>query len=164
MESGNMNFTPENAKKVMDGTKTQTRRIAKSQDFCLTLDGMDLCLSPEESIGFKAHSVFSPTLLSNNRKYEVGATYAVCPGRGKKAIGRIRVTAIRCEKVQDISADDCWAEGISRTVGVFMRDGTSALDPVASFAVLWNSIYKGQKGKQWADNPLVWVLTFEVVK
>ncbi len=141
-----MNFTPENAKKVMDGTKTQTRRIVK--------DG--------EHVNPYARDIVYHG--NGTVKWAMGKQYAVCPGRGKPAIGRIRITAIRRERVQGISPDDCWAEGISRTVGIFLRDGTSALDPVASFAFLWDSIYEGQKGKQWADNPLVWVLTFEVVK
>ena len=52
-----MNFTVENAAKVLRGEKTMTCR--------------------------------------RTCKYKVGRTYAVCPGRGKKAVGRIEVLDIR---------------------------------------------------------------------
>lgn len=44
-------------------------------------------------------------------KWQVGKSYAVQPGRGKPAIGRIRITGIRREDVRDISDEDTHAEG-----------------------------------------------------
>jgi hypothetical protein len=44
----------------------------------------------------------------------VGQPVAVQPGRGKHAVGRIRVTAIRyCERAGDISEEDARAEGFA---------------------------------------------------
>ena len=53
--------------------------------------------------------------VERNRRllYEVGRTYAVQPGRGKHALGRIRLRAIRREPAQDISEGDARAEGVA---------------------------------------------------
>lgn len=138
-----MQFTLENAKLVMEGKKTQTRRIVKDGD------GAD-CYATGEII---------QVCNRNNRvRWCVGDKVAVQPGRGKKSLGRIRITAIRRERVQDISNEDASAElGFGRgTLGDAMS--------YQLFAELWDSIYAGQPGKQWVDNPEVWALTFEVVK
>ena len=85
-----MNFTPENAAKVMRGEKTMTCRRVPDNRY---EDG---------------------EYLPVRCRYEVGRTYAVCPGRGKKAIGRIVVLAIRRWE-RAMSAihlpDLAWAEG-----------------------------------------------------
>lgn len=60
-----MNFRPELAAKVMAGEKTVTRRLMSD--------------NPR-----------SPWSRNGCRLRE-GRTYAVCPGRGKNAIGRVRV-------------------------------------------------------------------------
>lgn len=56
----------------------------------------DLCVEPDERLF---------------RKYQIGHTYAVQPGRGQKAIARIEITRIRCEDVRTISWEDLKAEG-----------------------------------------------------
>jgi hypothetical protein len=44
----------------------------------------------------------------------VGRSYAVQPGRGKRAVGRIEITAIRyCARAGDITLDDAIAEGFA---------------------------------------------------
>lgn len=80
-----MNFQPELAAKVMSGEKTVTRRV-----------------------------------LSDNRRspwwreccsLEVGRDYAVCPGRGKPAIGRVRVLSARLTLLWNIDDEDARREG-----------------------------------------------------
>ena len=44
-------------------------------------------------------------------RYKVGRTYAVQPGRGKPAVGRIRVTAVRTEWLGEITLHGCRHEG-----------------------------------------------------
>lgn len=84
--------------KVMDGTKTQTRRLKKPGERLL------------EDIGWPV--VIRPSVPGQYRHvYAVGNTYAVQPGRGEKAVGRIRVLKIREEDVRDISEADAKAEG-----------------------------------------------------
>ncbi|WP_114774492.1 hypothetical protein [Vibrio cholerae] len=79
----------------------------------------------------------------------------------------LKVTDVRIEKLQDITEEQCWKEGIEHTIGTFdiyqlsemakTFDGTFE-DAKASFACLWDSIYK-----DWHQNPYVWVIEFEVI-
>ena len=128
-----MIFKDELCQKVLDGTKTQTRRLVKSNEYTW-LDNraeiVEVCAS------------------NHYLKWRVGNSYAVQPGRGKHAVGRIGITKIRRECLNAITHDDAQAEGVGRSI--------------AAFAELWDSIHP--KGKRWIDNPGVWVLEFELVK
>lgn len=80
-----MNFRPELAAQVLAGAKTQTRRPTT--------------MSPR-SPWYEGGCSLTP-----------GRTYAVCPGRGKPAVGRVRVTAVRREALGAITEDDARREG-----------------------------------------------------
>ncbi|HGE6138839.1 hypothetical protein D6U64_15075 [Vibrio cholerae] len=79
----------------------------------------------------------------------------------------LKVTDVRIERVQNITEEQCWKEGIEHIDGQFdiyqlsemakTFDGTFE-DAKASFACLWDSIYK-----DWHQNPYVWVIEFEVI-
>jgi hypothetical protein len=102
---------------VLEGTKTQTRRLVKSGEqleYLLT--------EPNAPIG--PNAVFStPTdgMDLGRTKWVIGRTYGVQPGRGQKAVGRCRIFAIRQELLQDISEEDAIAEGI-KTISPEYRD------------------------------------------
>jgi hypothetical protein len=102
-------------------------------------------------------------------KWRVGQSYAVQPGRTKPGIARIRITGIRQERVQDISEEDAIAEGCKATyfsVSGNITPWNQPDKPILArdrYARLWNSINTRQ-GTRWADNPLCWCLTFELVK
>jgi len=127
---------------ILSGAKWQTRRVVKPGE------GMY-----EASLALTA---------AGNVKWAVGKTYAVQPGRGKPGIERwretedgiewqpirIRILAIRQERLQDITEDDAKAEGVA---------------DVAAYCELWESINGKTPGARWDANPMVWVLTFEVV-
>jgi hypothetical protein len=170
---------------IISGKKTQTRRIVKEGE---VYDDFDRAVYTTSAGPF--HWNWAP---KRHLKWMVGHTYAVCPGRGLhtemvhrdgfhftpvriddgyyydgdghwfspdecKPL-RIRITAIRQERLGDISEADCLAEG-----GVSWwseHEGPQLLR--AGYAELWDSI-NTRKGTRWMDNPLVWVLTFEVVK
>jgi len=87
----------ETHEKVMDGSKTQTRRPVKPNDVEIyNRDG-----------GLDA-------IKRNGRTiWKVGGTYAVQPGRTAKGIGRILITKIRVERLYKISNADARAEGFS---------------------------------------------------
>lgn len=73
---------------------------------------------------------------------------------------RLKVTAVRVERVQEISEAQARAEG--------MPPHPDALNWRCrnSFIDTWNSIYAGRTDKpglDWASNPWVWVIEFEVV-
>lgn len=76
-------------------------------------------------------------------RYKPGKTYAVQPGRGKRAIGRIRVLDVRPELMTDLDDDEARKEGFKNT---------------REFVAKWLAIYG--KGS-WLD--IVWRIEFEVV-
>lgn len=64
----------------------------------------------------------------------------------------VEITAVRVERLQDISARDCWAEGVPSSPDV---------DPVHEYRDMWESIHGPGS---WDRNPWVWGLGFKVVK
>lgn len=154
-----MLFTPDNANKVIEGRKTQTRRICGDREYPIYFSEA-------------SNKIWAVRDAANHRmKWQVGQIYAVQPGRGKVGIGLIKITAIRQERLQDISRDDAKAEGVSnvwewspernkQTPHLFKR---GVLNPyIANFSVLWDSINTKRNG--WDANPCVWVIEFEIGK
>lgn len=85
-----MLFKPELAAKILRGEKTETRRLKKPGD----------------------RLVNGRTVYRNGRvQWELGRTYAICPGRGKRAVGRIRLTCISEEIVGAIREECAIQEG-----------------------------------------------------
>lgn len=82
-----MNFRPELAAKVMAGEKTVTRRLVSDNP---------------RSPWFIERCGLRP-----------GKTYAVCPGRGKDAIGRVVVDAVMSEPLGRISDSEARREGFA---------------------------------------------------
>ncbi len=81
----------------------------------------------------------------------------------------LRVTDVRVERVQDISLDDCIAEGIScpsqfvmGSEGPTENPSAENWEPDAAFAALWDA-FNARRGFGWEANPWVWVLGIEVV-
>lgn len=159
---------------VFEGTKTQTRRLVKTGEQCR--DGITV------SKHWISQFTFMPPAGADllcwtfrNPKWQVGRTYTVQPGRGEKSVGRILVTEIRRERVQDISREDAFAEGVGNPDyddeisgaclgGIAGGCGACAnCEPVWWYSRLWDSIHE-KPGTRWADDPEVWVLTFEVAK
>lgn len=68
----------------------------------------------------------------------------------------LEITGVRVERLQDISEDDCWHEGLrlgNRGLGMpGLKD---------DFQLLWDSI--NGKRASWASNPWVWVVEFRRV-
>lgn len=161
---------------ILSGQKTQTRRVVKPSEFVYrhgnqNPDGIwaietvfTLIDNPEEYE------------YKDRIKWEVGRTYAVVPKRGKPGarwadtphgplwgnrdfaamlpeyvwqLLRIRITAIRQERLQDITEADAKAEGVGS---------------VEEYRALWESINGKTPGARWDDNPDVFVLEFELVR
>lgn len=136
---------------VLEGKKSQTRRLCKPNERLLTTSNnkwVDIALDNGDRV-----------------KWAVGKTYAVQPGRGKKAVGRIRLTGIRQEHVQDITEADAVAEGMKTQYleAVAHYAWWVDIDPIEDFARTWGNIHT-KPGTRWADSPLVWVLEFKLVE
>jgi hypothetical protein len=80
-----MNFQPELAEKVINRDKTVTRRLVS-----------DNPRSP---------------WAAGDCKLNVGQSYAVCPGRGKHAIGRVIVSDVRLEQLGQVNDQEARREG-----------------------------------------------------
>jgi hypothetical protein len=115
-----MGFKPELVTLIVAGEKTPTRREAKPGDTSLGIMFRD----PEWR-----HQVRNGGRL----RWRVGQSYALQPGRGKHAVGRIAIAAIRyCSRASDISESDARTEGFATAEefrAVYGRlNGVAALD------------------------------------
>lgn len=87
---------------VLDETKGQTSRIVKQGD----LPGYAGATIDDESAPIIA-------VVHNDRlKWQVGRTYAVQPGRGQKAVARIKMLRIRLMDVREFTLTDLSREGV----------------------------------------------------
>lgn len=146
-------------KKVLDGSKSQTRRIRFPYELAVQLwkHGWDLPWNYAWSSD-QQQALIEPRYIRSANKIlkKNHVTIPIIPGRWQKAVGRIYVTEIRREQLQDISEEDAIAEGM------FKEGYPMALRPVTRFMHLWNSINK-KPGTRWHDNPGVFTLSFESV-
>ncbi|HUV74772.1 MAG TPA: hypothetical protein VMW79_10720 [Anaerolineae bacterium] len=101
----------------------------------------------------KRHPITDAQIAEANRILaEHVVTLPVQPGRGKKSMGRIRITKIRRERLQDIKPEEFRKEGLVSGAPIM----------ILWFIELWSKMYR--KPYRWEDNPDVWVLEFELVK
>jgi hypothetical protein len=70
----------------------------------------------------------------------------------------LEITAVRIERLQDIGEADALAEGFPG-----LEETGGAMSARYVLHVEWDKL-NAKRGSPWADNPWVWVLTFEVVK
>ena len=73
-----------------------------------------------------------------------------------KALARIwlEITGVRVERLQEITPEDCIAEGLNTT----LRERDAEVNLKQQFKELWEST-----GGDWAANPWVWVVDFKVL-
>lgn len=72
----------------------------------------------------------------------------------------LEITAVRVERLNDISNTDSLAEGIGHLYGYDEANGEPR-DGSRRFAELWQSVY-GEES--WQANPWVWVVEFKVIQ
>lgn len=171
-----MLFKHVNIDLIIAGRKTQTRRVCR--------------VGEELQRDYATRDGYTTAVISANgrAKWAVGRTYAVQPERGSPGVWwgyrfdgrpvrshpenrwvndqkplRIVITDIRQERLQDISKDDVVAEGVGAYTFAAGILSENPPDPRWKFIELWDSI-NTRAGQRWADNPLVWALTFEVVR
>jgi hypothetical protein len=146
---------------VLNGTKTQTSRIVKGGD-----------MESGYRSGSTPHCLLKCNILSvhrNNRLlYHLDNTYAVQPGRGKKAVARIRILQIRLMDVRYISAQGAVDEGFI-DIYAFLKVWCKMHDPVGYKVVKpITSLYTVLPRIPLLDRPAeryrAWVLNFELVK
>lgn len=184
---------------VLEGYKIVTRRavsdkiIAKAKAyqqeyFATTLDAISL---EDAILEFSTYKVGEVVAIAQSYK-DAGVEFDLrsdeslvgCAGWNNKMFveaclmpHRIRITDIRVERLQDISDEDCYKEGIwdedsyySVTFGDykitypycrFEEGGNLFTTPRKAFAALIDKV--SGKGT-WESNPYVWVYSFELIK
>ncbi len=186
-------FNSEMVRAILDGRKTQTRRIAKADNsnhllgcpFGQVGDQLwvretwaDVNHDGHPAIAYRADDglrfigeddgdVEDPNL----EKYWFAQWYADlisgAEGNWRPSIHMPRwasritleITAVRVERLNDISHDDAKAEGCCYGRGGGVPD--FAVTPADHFPTLWASIY-GEES--WRANPWVWVIEFRRVE
>lgn len=76
----------------------------------------------------------------------------------------LEVTGVRVGRVQNISEEDCYAEGISLSDKPYIEDliGEYEWHPSSAYRLLWDTI-NATRGYPWEANPWVWVVAFKRV-
>lgn len=176
---------------VLEGRKTQTRRIVYTQNGFVVFGGEDFQLK-------KLDNGQALLTLCNNRfktsRYKIGEEVAIAQRysdiadtlgqklwqlpcwRNKMFVKadfmphRIRITNIRVERLQDISEEDCMAEGIWRDDNVGLEGTTYWYHGLANSSLrtakeAYAALIDKISGKgTWVGNPWVFVYDFELVK
>ena len=165
---------------LLDGRKTQTRRIIKPQPAYIDEKGTAYqAVSIDEPSNLEYHPAQYPygqpgdllwvresfTMYDDQPLYKTGKHDDMMKWKPSIHMPRwasrltLKIKEIRVERLQDISNEDAVAEGIGTPLD--MR--YAALD---EFKPLWDSINaKRHHGKYaWDKNPWVWVIVFEVIK
>ena len=179
---------------VLEGRKTQTRRIIPKDFFSLTWDEKNGTLWYENSMSdfidvrnskyalYKVCEVvavaqsYKECLAENpyNRAYFLNGS----AGWNNKMfvaadmmIHQIRITDVKIERIQDISDEDCIKEGVRKVVnenGIYVQYYVGKGDNACSFEnpreAFAHIINKVSKKDVWNENLYVFVYEFELVK
>ena len=176
---------------VLEGRKTQTRRIAYTQNGFVVFDDKDFQLKKLDNgqalltlcnNEFKtAHYKIGEEVAIAQRYSDIadihGQELAQLPGWNNKMFVKadlmphhICITNIRVERLQDISEEDCLKEGIWRDDNVGLEGTTYWYHDLANssfrtakegYAFLIDKI---SGNGTWESNPYVFVYDFELVK
>lgn len=178
---------------VLDGRKTQTRRIYKTPanaygglevegNSIISYDanGNEIVTRPKYQVGevVAVAQAYRDTWQHTGYMTEIEAKQ--CAGYSNKLFVRadlmkhfIRITDVGVERLQDISDEDCVAEGAEKVgevkpfyrVPIYHKSGRitylSGETPREAYAALIDRI--SGKGV-WSSNPYVFAYTFELVK
>ena len=179
---------------VLEGRKTQTRRIIPKDFFSLTWDEKNGTLWYENSMGdfidvrnskyalckvcevVAVAQSYKECLAENpyNRAYFLNGS----AGWNNKMfvaadmmIHQIRITDVKIERIQDISDEDCIKEGVRKVVnenGIYVQYYVGKGDNACSFEnpreAFAHIINKVSKKDVWNENLYVFVYEFELVK
>jgi hypothetical protein len=165
MKSRPIIFSGPMVRAILAGEKTQTRRIINPQPYMNhdTRAAGDISTCPYGQPGDQlwVRETFMP-MPHLNAKAFYRATDRLVGGKWKPSIFMPRdlsridleVVAVRVERLQSITPQDAWKEGIS-------ADGWETGSAIHEFRRLWESI---NGAGSWDLNPWVWVVEFRRVE
>lgn len=168
-------FSTEMVRAILDGRKTQTRRVVKPSVF---EKGTNWFWNPNENICLAQYRkgdvlwVRETWAKDDTYYYKADGSCGSRCGKWKPSIHMpreaarifLRVTNIRVERLQDITDDDAWKEGFERDFPFCEKtECDTCLDECSArykFNKLWDNL-NAKRGCGWAANPWVWVIEFE---
>lgn len=170
-------FSTPMVKAILEGRKTQTRRVIKVDDapenWKISIAGTSIVRTepydaklPRYAIGdiLWVREIWAKRVYSDNRYYykaddNLGAIFNREDDRWRSPIFMpreaarlfLKVTNVRVERLQDITAHDAIREGMESVI---------PFDTVDVFKELWDNL-NAKRGYGWETNPWVWVIEFE---
>lgn len=157
-------FNSEMVRAILDGRKTQTRRVIKPQPEWAFLPHMSNIFNIDIETGRHCYSFrrkwnYCPYGQPGDR-LSVEETWAIYMS-GQHSRINLEIMKVRLERVHDISEEDAQAEGLINDVEI-VDDGGDYRGQYATdrFVDLWDSMCP-QKGPLWGENPWVWVIEFK---
>lgn len=174
-------FSTPRVRAILDGKKTQTRRVIKIDD---APENWKISIAGTSIVRIEPYDVKLPRYAAGDilyvretwadvfGKYEYRADYSesentyrvkrygttIAKWRPSIHMPReaarifLRVTNVRVERLQAITYDDCLREGL--------WDNGTDVDTLAAFQELWQNL-NAKRGYGWEINPWVWVIEFE---
>ena len=177
-------MTSESVRAILDGRKTQTRRVMKPQPELrcnfYEFGGAGWSCSITSITPIDGHSLYyaCPYGVPGDRLWVreswtssgMALYWKATDGADRVANWNspifmprwasrltLEVVSVRVERLTDISDSDCYAEGIISPQNDILGE------PYYSFKDLWDSI-NAKRGYPWSSNPWVWVISFRVVQ
>ena len=168
---------------ILDGRKTQTRRVIK-------LPPAPMHLGIWEATTFGGAGCFR--IVNGLRDYNVPEIAGIWHTRTGKGLAcpygdvaarlwvhrytrtltdprlesrlTLEITGVRAERLQDCTEEDAKAEGVEWQGGNPDENGLATQLIVTakdSFRHLWDDIYARDNDRRWSQNPWVWVIEFK---
>jgi hypothetical protein len=186
-------MSSESVRAILDGRKTQTRRVVKPipETYPYEITEADCTygkvgdrLWVKEKYGFKPsvetgeyETVYCDDFYIADEliwtEYGLWKNPMFMPRSYSRLT--LEITDVRCERLQDISKEDCFNEGIIQIGYKHFHNGIQSgeLDeddncyyystPEESYSRLWNTLYT-KRGFPWESNPYVWAIEFKRVE
>jgi len=157
-----MLFSDSMVRAILDGRKTQTRRLTNGLRFltsCPYAVG-DVIWVRECFTGAKGECIGLRYRADGDIPNVTWTPSIHMPKWACRLF--LDVTRVRCERLRDISEADAIAEGLAfiPPLAYIGTGGNFYSEPKFAFRDLWDSIYGNRPGCDWAANPWVFVIDF----
>ena len=165
-------MTTDEVNAILDGRKTQVRRIAKPEvenrwSLVDTLDGASV-FNESNAYGIPGDRLWvretwcyvgevpGPEIIykATTPDFMGWCSPAIMPRWASRIT--LEILSTRVERLKQITDSDCYAEGIESDISDVMGE------PRIKFARLWDTL-NAKRGYPWADNPFVWVIEFRLL-